>query len=78
MSNYNATLQSNNIDLQTILNSINELPCAEYGQFPNGKTWTQSNVTTGIFNCVYNANGIWVLGCNDSGGLYYSITWELN
>lgn len=26
MSNYNTTLQSNNIDLQAILNTINELP----------------------------------------------------
>lgn len=29
LNNYNSTLQSNNIDLQTILNTINELPDAE-------------------------------------------------
>lgn len=31
MSTYNTTLQSNNIDLQSILNTINELPDAGSG-----------------------------------------------
>ena len=33
-------------------------------------TWTQSNITNGIFNSVYYANNIWVAGSNN--GLYYS------
>ena len=33
--------------------------------------WTQSNITSGDFECVYYANGIWVAGSN-SKGLYYS------
>lgn len=42
---------------------------------PNGKTWTQSNITSGDFNTVYNDNGIWVAGSNGEG-LYYSVSWE--
>ena len=41
----------------------------------DGKTWTQSNITSGYFKCAYNANGIWVVGSSDKG-LYYSVTWE--
>ena len=46
------------------------------GGFPNGTEWTQSNITSNNFYCVYYANGIWVAG-SDSNGLYYSdgITW---
>jgi hypothetical protein len=42
MSNYNSTLQSNNIDLQTILNSINELPEAGGEPVLQDKTVTPS------------------------------------
>ena len=45
------------------------------GPFPNGTECTQSNITSGGFNCVYNANGIWVAGSN--GRLWYSATWEI-
>ena len=37
----------------------------------DGKTWTQSNITSGRFTTVYNANGIWVAGGSNTG-LYYS------
>ena len=41
--------------------------------FPNGMEWTQSNITSGRFGYVYNANGIWVACCSNSNpGLYYS------
>ena len=40
--------------------------------FPNGTQWTQSNITSNIFNCVYYANGIWVAGSGNNEGLYYS------
>lgn len=43
------------------------------GGFPNGTKWTQSNITSGSFNSVYNANGIWVAAGWD---VYYSVTWE--
>ena len=39
--------------------------------FPNGTEWTQSNITSGNFNPIYNANGIWVTG-SYGAGLYYS------
>jgi hypothetical protein len=42
------------------------------GGFPNGTEWTQSNITSGYFRTVYNANGIWVAGGEDNEGLYYS------
>jgi hypothetical protein len=42
MSNYNLTLQSNNTDLQTILNSINELPNAGGEPVLQDKTVTPS------------------------------------
>jgi hypothetical protein len=42
------------------------------GGFPNGTEWTKSNITSGNFKSVYNANGIWVVGDNSNGGLYYS------
>ena len=34
--------------------------------------WTQSNITSGNFYCVYCANGIWVAGSYSGKGLYYS------
>ena len=43
-----------------------------------GKSWTQSNITSGNFNDVYYGNGIWVAGSNGDFGLCYSIdgmTW---
>ena len=40
----------------------------------DGKTWTQSNINSGYFYCVYNANGIWVAG--SGSGLWYSVTWK--
>ena len=42
-----------------------------YGKKSNNITFTQSNITSGDFNCVYYANSIWVAG-NSSTGLYYS------
>lgn len=45
------------------------------GGFPNGTEWTQSNITSGDFYSVYNANGIWVASSIEQG-LYYSVTWE--
>ena len=48
------------------------------GGFPNGMEWTKSNITTGGFNTIHHANGIWVAGGDSptmyewSGGLYYS------
>lgn len=41
------------------------------GVFPNGTAWTQSNITSGDFISVCNANGLWV-ACNMDNGLYYS------
>ena len=38
---------------------------------PNGTEWTASNITSGSFQCAYNANGIWVVS-GYSTGLYYS------
>ena len=41
--------------------------------FPNGTEWTQSNITTGTFSCIYNANGIWLAGESSNDlGFYYS------
>ena len=42
------------------------------GGFPNGTKWTQSNITSGSFSSLYNANGVWVAGSNYGKGLYYS------
>ena len=36
----------------------------------DGKNWYKSNITSGDFRCIYNANGIWVAG--GSNGIYYS------
>ena len=36
-----------------------------------GKTWTQSDITSGSFFAIYYADGIWVAG-SDINGLYYS------
>ena len=51
---------------------IKELPTkiSEYKppKFPNGTEWTRSNITINSFNCVYNANGIWVAGSGSSKG----------
>jgi hypothetical protein len=38
--------------------------------YPNGKTWTASNITSGYFYCLHYADGIWVAG--NGNGLYYS------
>ena len=38
----------------------------------DGKTWTQSNVTSGHFKNIVYANGLWVAGCGIDKGLYYS------
>ena len=56
MSNYNSTLQSNNTDLQAILNIINELPEAGGGGLPEGitalasGTYTQTSRVTSPIN----------------------------
>ena len=69
---YNNRIENNNIDLQAILNIVKNLPeeSGGSGGFYNGTKWTQSNITSGYFRCVYNANGVWVAGSNKS--LYYS------
>ena len=54
---------------------INNPILALKGSFPNGTEWTQSNITSGKFYSIYNANGIWVAGSNKNG-LYYSVSWE--
>ena len=48
--------------------------CSNFGLYysTDGITWTQSNITTGIFIYVYNANGIWVASSYNSG-LWYSM-----
>lgn len=40
--------------------------------FPNGTEWTQSNIISGDFGSVYEANGLWVACSTDNHGLYYS------
>lgn len=48
-------------------------------RFPNGTEWTQSNITSGDFNIIHNANGILVTGAvvstssGSGSGLYYSL-----
>jgi hypothetical protein len=37
-----------------------------------GKTWTQSNVTSGNFRAIVYTNGLWVAGSDSYNGLYYS------
>lgn len=51
MSNYNTTLQSNNTDLQAILNTINELPSATVQ--PNGTLSITENGNYNVKNYVY-------------------------
>ena len=38
----------------------------------DGKTWTQSNITSGRFDAIVYANDLWVVGSNSGYGLYYS------
>ena len=38
----------------------------------NGKTWKQSNIDAGNFNCLTTINDIVIVGSNFDGGLYYS------
>ena len=38
----------------------------------NGKTWNQSNINTGCFNCLTTINDIVIVGSNSDNGLYYS------
>lgn len=48
------------------------------GGFPNGTVWTRSNVTSGGFHSVANANGLWVAAGGNRSGFYYSVdgkTW---
>ena len=55
------TAQSTANNAKTTAESINTL----------GKTWTQSNITSGNFKNIVYANGLWVVGSNNNG-LYYS------
>lgn len=41
------------------------------GPAPNGRAWTQSNITTGGFSDAYYAYGLWV-ACGQGTGLFYS------
>ena len=50
-------------DFPTVIDSIPK-------GYPNGKTWTRTNITSGTFYCVHNANGLWVAGSGN--GPYYS------
>jgi hypothetical protein len=52
---------------------IRDIPVTGGSSFPNGTKWTQSNITSGSFKSVYNANGIWVAGSEFHSGLYYSV-----
>lgn len=45
---------------------------ASSGGFPNGTEWTKSNVSSRSISSIYYTNGLWVIGCNSNGGLYYS------
>jgi len=47
MTNYNSTLQSNNIDLQAILDTINNLPEANGGLDTSDATATASDILSG-------------------------------
>ena len=38
----------------------------------NGKTWNQSNINTGCFNCLTTINDIVIVGSNSDNGLLYS------
>ena len=40
--------------------------------FPNGTEWMQSNITSGRFRDIVNADGIWVAAGYSNNGLYYS------
>ena len=55
------TAQSTANNAKTTAESINT----------RGKTWTQSNITSGRFDAIVYANGIWVVGSYNNG-LYYS------
>lgn len=52
--------------------------CSDNGIYysANGLDWAQSNVATGDYIYVRNANGIWVAGSSDGYGLYYSVGFE--
>ena len=56
------TAQSTANNAKTTAESINTL----------GKTWTQSNITSGDFDHIVYANDLWVAGSNRHDGLYYS------
>ena len=58
----------NPVENRVITEAISEITPDIYA----GKSWIQSNITSGIFNCVYYANGIWVAGSDSNKGLYYS------
>ena len=64
---YNQELQTNNNNLQEVLNTINLLP---EGNFPNGKKWTKSNSINTCSTIKY-ADGLWVAS-SINVGIYYS------
>lgn len=51
------------IKINDLANASDEIPS-------NGKEWIQSNISNITFNCVYNANNLWVAGTDE--GIYYS------
>ena len=65
----------NPVENRVITEAISEITPDIYA----GKSWTQSNITSGNFNDVYYGNGIWVAANGHPGsGLCYSIdgiTW---
>ena len=65
------TGESGTLTLDAMAAAIAGIEAGGGGGFPNGTEWTQSNVTSGSFSGVHNANGIWVAG-GTSVGLYYS------
>ena len=66
-----------NGELKTIKNFYSKMDgkwvkmAREIVVYEAGKSWTQSNIDSGSFYSVYNANGIWV-ACSGGNGLYYS------
>lgn len=65
--------------LEATQTTANEAKTAAESIDMRGKTWTQSNVTDGVFNSIVYANGLWVAGYftddyvhTSSPALYYS------
>lgn len=62
MANYNTTLQTNNTDLQAILNKVNALP--EAGSGGSGGTTVETCTGTIRSYNIPNPNSVWFLNSN--------------